>query len=601
MATEYENFREQVRNAADIVEVISGYVALKKKGPRYWGCCPFHGEKTPSFAVTPSKNMFFCFGCHEGGDVFHFIMKSENCSFGEAVKLLAQRYGIPIPEREKTPAEIALEKKNKEIMTVNDMACRYFHACLTKTDYGKTAKQYLLDRGITQDIMEQFSLGYALNRFDGLMISLGKRGYTKSRLFEAGLIKQNERGYYDTFRHRVMIPIKNPRGEIVGFGGRALSSEVAAKYLNTGETAWFNKKNLLFGLDVALKHIREKKQAVIVEGYMDAISLHSAGFRNVVASMGTAFTAEQAKLLRRIAEEIIFCYDSDDAGRTNSVRAVTVALQNGLENVKVAGVPEGKDPDEYVRKYGAEAFKNVLDTAESGLDFQINWTLQQNNVTNLAGKVEAVSNILPFLLECKTEIEVADHIRKLAEQLTINESLIQEEYRKLDKKGNHKRPTASVPQKLVADTNTPEKQAEKMLIAVLVERPEILPELQEEIESVGFKIPQYQELYQAILDNYDSRVDVHINVDKLYGAVGQEAGKALAELLANCYVNEYPERIAADSLRSMKIAFLEEENEKHCRLAAEYLKLSDSRYVEELRESQRIKDEIKNLYGKQQQ
>lgn len=593
MTTEYENFKEQVRSSADIVEVVSSYMTLKKKGPRYWGCCPFHGEKTPSFTVTPSRNMFHCFGCNEGGDVFSFVMKMERCSFFEAVKLLAGRYGIPIPEKEKTPAEVAREKKTAAIMNMNETACRFFEACLTKTDYGKAAYQYLLGRGITPEIIQQFSLGYALNRFDGLMVSLGKRGFSREQLLEAGLLKRSDRGLYDTFRDRVMIPIKNPRGKIVGFGGRALSKEVAAKYLNTAETSWFNKKYILFGLDVAKDYIRSSHQAIVVEGYMDAISLHAAGFKNVVASMGTAFTAEQAKLLKKLSAEVIFCYDSDMAGRNNSVRAVTVALQNGLKQVRVAGVPEGKDPDEFVRKNGSEAFKQVLEAALPGLDFQINWTINQNNVTNLAGKVEALSNILPFLLECETGIEVAEHIRRLAERLTISERLIMEEYHKLEKSSSSvKAPKLEPKPKPTMEVNTPEQQAERMLLAVLIEEPSILPELQAAIEEEGFSDIQHRAIYTAILDNWSDPLEVN----RLYASLDPEGNKVLANILANCVVQGDAGVIAADSLRSMKIAFLEKENEKHCRLAAEYLKASDSRYVEELRESQRIKNEIQELY-----
>ena len=593
MATDFENFKEQVRAAADIVEVVSSYVTLKKRGNRYWGCCPFHGEKTPSFTVTPGRNMFFCFGCHEGGDVFKFVMKSENCSFSEAVKHLANRYGIPVPEKEKTPAELAREKKTAAMLATNELANRYFHACLTKTGYGKQALAYLAGRGITPEIIESFSLGYALNSFNGLLTSLGKRGYKAEQLLEAGLVKRNDRGYYDTFRHRVMIPIKNARGGIVGFGGRSLDNAVQAKYLNTGETAWFNKKYLLFGLDVALKNIRSSGQAIVVEGYMDAISLHAAGFGNVVASMGTAFTAEQARILKRIAKEVIFCYDSDAAGRNNSVRAVSVALQNGLENVRIAGVPEGKDPDEYVRQQGAEAFQKVLDTALNGIDFQIEWTISQNNVTNLAGKVETVSNILPFLLECNSEIEVAAYIRNLAERLTLGEQLILDEYRKLAKKGSRQaRPVPAKQAALAVETNTPEQQAERMLLAVLIEKPGLLPVLQDEIEKVGYTLAQHQQIYAAIAENYAA-----LDINRIYDALDETTTTILAGILANCVVEGDPQKIAEDSIRSMRLAALEKENLKHCQQAAAYMQASDPRYVEELRESQRIKHEIKELCG----
>ena len=325
MDGEFESFKEQVRSTANIVEVISGYVPLKKRGQNFWGCCPFHGEKTPSFAVNPAKNMFYCFGCHVGGDIFKFVMKIEDCGFTEALKLLAARYGIAVPERHKTAAEIWREKQKERINETNATAARFFQACLLKTPYGKGALAYLNGRGINQDIIASFSIGYALNNFTALVSSLGKRGFQPQELVAAGLVaKGRDEQLYDKFRNRVMIPIKDGRGKIVGFGGRVLDNSTP-KYLNTAETEWFNKRRLLFALDVAYKPIRASKQAIVVEGYMDAISLHAAGISNVVASMGTAFATEQAKLLKRIADEIVFCYDSDSAGRRASVRAVSIA------------------------------------------------------------------------------------------------------------------------------------------------------------------------------------------------------------------------------------------------------------------------------------
>ena len=385
MNGDFENFKEQVRSTADMVEIISGYVPLKKKGQNYWGCCPFHGEKTPSFSVNPGKSMFYCFGCHEGGDIFKFIMKIENCSFMDALKLLAGRYGIPIPEKQKTAAEIAREKQRDSIYSANELASKFFQACLTKTAYGEPALAYLAGRGIGKEIIAGFGIGYALNNFTALVSSLAKRGCQPQVLEAAGLAARGRDGYYDKFRNRVIIPIRDARGRIVGFGGRVLDNSTP-KYLNTAETQWFNKRRLLFGLDIALKAIRKSGRAVVVEGYMDAISLHAAGFDNVVASMGTAFSQEQAKLLQRLADEVIFCYDSDSAGRKASVRAVSIAREAGLK-VRIAGVPDGKDPDEYVRQHGSAAFAQVLAAAQNGIDFQIDETILQNNIANLAGKV----------------------------------------------------------------------------------------------------------------------------------------------------------------------------------------------------------------------
>lgn len=591
MNEEYENFKEQVRSTADIVEVISGYVALKKRGQNYWGCCPFHGEKTPSFSVNPSKNMFYCFGCHEGGDIFKFIMKSENCGFVDALKLLAKKYGIPVPERQKTAAEIQREQKAAQIYETNAMAARFFQACLLRTEHGKEAMAYLKGRGITEEIINSFSIGYALNNYNALISSLGKRGFSSQILLKAGLALSGK-GVYDKFRNRVMIPIKDPRGRIVGFGGRVLDDSTP-KYLNTGETEWFNKRHLLFGFDIALAEIRKQKQAIVVEGYMDAISLHAAEITNVVASMGTAFAEEQAKLLKRAAEEVVFCYDSDTAGRRASVRAVSIARAAGLK-VRVAAVPDGKDPDEFVRNHGKESFIQIVKNAQNGIDFQMDETIMQNNVTNLAGKVEAVSNILPFLLECKNEIEIAEHIRRLAQRLTIDEGLITEEYRKVARKGATKVDRVPV-QTPVQHSNTAQQQAEAMLLAVLLEIPSKALDCLDVIEVVGFCNPVHERIFRLLLEQaHNGETDM----DMLYDNLDADAASVLAGIVARHMPEGDRTMIMNDCLRQMQRLYLEKEYEKHSQLAETYERTADVRFMDELMESQRIKNEIKKLYGK---
>lgn len=591
MSEEFESFKEQVRSSADIVDVVSGYVTLKKRGNNYWGCCPFHGEKTPSFAVNPQKNFFYCFGCHTGGDVFRFIMKIENCNFMDAMKLLAGKYGIPVPERQKSAREIEREKLAKEIVDANGMAARFFSACLNKTDHGKPALTYLANRGITPEIIESFTIGYALDNFTALVSSLGKRSYKADILVKAGLASVGRNGgAYDKFRGRVMIPIKDPRGRIVGFGGRVLG-DGQPKYLNTAETEWFNKRYLLFGMDIAMPHIKKAAAAVVVEGYMDAISLHAAGIGNVVASMGTAFSAEQAKLLKRMADEVIFCYDSDGAGRRASVRAVSIARSAGLK-VRVAGVPDGKDPDEYVRHHGREAFLKVLEAAPEGIEFQINETISQNNVTNLAGKVEAVANILPFLLECKTEIEAAEHIRRLAQRLTIDEGLILEEYHKAGRKTNAASPPqAAAPDMVLAQTDNP---AEELLLAVILEHPDLAMECHDVIDEVGFTSEARRLIYDGILAQGEVTA---VDINALAEGLDDTASSMLAGLMAMHIPEGAADKIAEDCLRQMRKAYLEKAYNRHRVLAVQYEKNGDNRVMDELMESQRIKNEIKKLYG----
>ena len=591
MDGEFESFKEQVRSTADIVEVISGYVPLKKRGANFWGCCPFHGEKTPSFAVNPGKNMFYCFGCHEGGDIFKFIMKIESCTFMEAVKNLAGRYGIAVPERQKTAQEIKREQERQRIYDTNATAAKFFQACLLHTDYGKPALAYLERRGINQSIIESFSIGYALNSFGALVSNLGRRAYRPEELIAAGLAAQGREKIYDKFRNRVMIPIKDAKGRIVGFGGRVLD-QGEPKYLNTAETQWFNKRRILFAMDVAYKAIRQSRQAIVVEGYMDAISLHAAGISNVVASMGTAFAAEQAKLLKRVAEEVIFCYDSDSAGRRASVRAVSIARTEGLR-VRIAGVPEGKDPDEYVRRYGKEAFLKVIAAAINGIDFQIEETILQGDISNLAGKVDAVSNILPFLLECKNEIEAAEHIRHLAQRLTIDEGLILEEYRKAAKKGGAQKENVAVPVPTVRKLSA-RRQAEEQLLAVLLEQPQLAEKCLEVVRLIGWSENALAEIYAHLQGMAEEGV---FTIDKLNDALEGPAQSILAGIRTKTLPTEDGEKFVDDCLRRLRRLYLEQEYEKHRLLADEYERSADERFMQELVETQRIKDEIKKLYG----
>lgn len=604
MEQEWESFKEQVRSSANILEVASSYVNLQRRGRRYWGCCPFHGEKTPSFSVNPDKGLFYCFGCHAGGDVFAFVRQIEHCDFSEALKLLAARYHIPVPEGQKSAQEAAREQQRQAVVEANELACRYFQACLTKMPQGREALDYLAARGINASIIQRFSLGYALPSFRSLLVNLSKRGIKEEVLLAAGLVAKGREGScYDKFRQRVMIPIKNPRGQIVGYGGRLIGAQqAAAKYMNTAETDFFNKRYLLFALDVALPAIRAAKQAIVVEGYMDAISLHAAGIENAVASMGTAFSQQQARLLGRCAGEVVFCYDSDPPGRAAAVRAVSLARSNGLQ-VRVALVPEGKDPDEFIRARGSqgrEAFLQVIARAEEGLAFQLNEVLRQNNTTSLAGKVQAVANIIPFLLEGGSEIEAAAYIRQLAQRLVIDEALILEEYRKAARSQGRRQPGGRTAQ---AVAETPVQQvpeglpAEKLLLVCLLNQPQLLPNCAATVERWGFSCPAYQAIYEG-LQAYEAAPGAGEVGSFLAARLEEEegAGRALAQLAAQPLPGQALDAVVGDCCWQLDCHHLQQEYQRHAALAAEYVRAQDGRYVEELAASQQIKQQISQLY-----
>lgn len=592
---EYVNFKEQVRQAADIVSIVAETVDLKKRGNRYWGCCPFHGEKTPSFTVDPVKGLFHCFGCGAGGDVFSYVMRRDHVEFFEALKTLAEKYGIPIPEREKSAKELAWEKETKAVYQANELADRFFHACLTRTQYGKQGLAYLAGRGIGPDIIESFTLGMAPPDFTTLHTNLEKRGVTEETLVKAGLVNRRNSGsgVYDKFRARIMIPIKDPRGRVEGFTGRILHAEDSpAKYMNTGETPWFHKGKLLFGLDRAMSEIRKRGQALVVEGHMDAISLHAAEITWTVASMGTAFTEYQAMLLKRLAPEVIFCFDSDSAGKNAAMRAIPLALKAGLQ-CRVMHVTDGKDPDEFVRKEGREAFEELIKNAKTGIDYEVDTVLASEDTDTLSGKVAVVAKVLPFFKDCTSDVEVGERIRDLARRLSIDEGMVQSEYRKL-LRGNGK--STFNPEWLLQKKMRPEsptEQAERLVLRAFLERIPPQPG-QEGIAHVdSFTVKERQEIFQQLLlllkeGRYQDPRD-------LFAVLSESAQEELVQILhLNVQRSTLPV-ILADCLRRMEIGALEKEYERHSQLAGQYEKEGNEKFLQELAECHRIKMEIGKL------
>ena len=597
MDQQYEDFKRQVKDSSDIVDVIAGYISLQKKGRYYWACCPFHGEKTPSFSVDKERQFFYCYGCHTGGDVFTFVQKIENCTFPEAVKTLAGRANIPVPETHRTEADVRREQRRKDLYAVNELACRYFSACLQKTRPGAAALEYFHNRGITDAVIERFSLGYSLPSFNALEFNLTRKGCSREQLAAAGLIRERNGSYSDFFVNRVMIPIKDPRGKVIAFGGRVMDDGLP-KYLNTGETDVFQKRETLFGLDVALKAIREAKEAIIVEGYMDAISLHAAGINRAVASLGTAFSEQHAKLLHRVTENVVFAYDSDDAGRRNAVRAVSIAKKAGL-SVKVLNVPEGKDPDAFVRKSGRDAFEDLVKNAWDGTEFQIRYTISKNNVSELAGKVQCVSNIIPYLQECKTEIEAEGYIRFLAKELVIDEGLIMGEYRK--KAANRfsgGNPVIRTPVQSAQPVPSALEQAERKLLLLFFRYSGLIDSYKDTLQQTGFASPVRQSIYEKICKL--GNVDFSTVKESLFAAGDEDTNAETARILAgeDFAADEAGLKQIADGyVRRMQREFLQRAYEDHRRLADMYAGMNDPRFEDEIKICNELRGKITNLYG----
>lgn len=437
-SAEMDDFVNQVRERSDIYAVVSRYLTLNLKGGRYWACCPFHNEKTPSFTISPERGMFYCFGCHEGGNVFKFISMMEKISYFEAIKLQAERLGIAMPSRKKSPEEIQRENKRKSLLEIMSLAQIFYHNCLTKTAKGAPCRKYLESRGITDGVIKKFNLGFAPSDSREIIRTLESNGAAVERLVEAGIAVNNSSsaGVHDRMFGRMIIPIADAYGNVVAFGGRVINPADEPKYLNTPETSLFSKGKMLFGLDKTGRAITTSNSAIVVEGYMDAIALVNAGIENVVATLGTALTSEQAKLLARYTRKIILCYDSDEAGQRATIRALPI-LQKENAEVLVVAVPDGKDPDEFLRKHGKGAFEKLVKNAEPFVDYRINYIVERANLNSLAGKMAALREILPALIKITDVVLRNEYVKELSNTLHMDEGTIKNEWKKLAAKAEN--------------------------------------------------------------------------------------------------------------------------------------------------------------------
>lgn len=435
-SVDFQDFIDEVIQKNDIVDLISRYVTLKRVGNRFQALCPLHNDKkTPSFSVSPDKQLFHCFGCGAGGTVIHFIMAKENLDFMEAVKLLAERAGVPVPDQrsaaEKNRAAQIHEKK-KRMYAMNAEAARFFFNNLIAPE-NKKALDYLKNRKLSNATIKNFGLGYAPDSWSTLIDYMKEKGYSEEELAEAGLAVKRENGtFFDKFRDRVMFPIIDLRGNVIAFGGRILSDkENAPKYLNSPETLVFKKKENLFAMNIA-KNSKEG-QFLLMEGYMDVISLHQNGFDNAVASLGTAFTPQQADLLKRYADKAVLCYDSDEAGQKATQRAGEI-LREAEIKTKVLKLNEGKDPDEYIKLKGPEMFRFSLDNAESFIEYKIHSIEKKYNLEDTVEKIEFIEQIAKVFANIKNDVEREVYIKKIARETDVSPDNINVRVREIARK-----------------------------------------------------------------------------------------------------------------------------------------------------------------------
>ena len=494
-----EELIEEIRSRSDIVDVISGYVKLKRKGSSWFGLCPFHNEKSPSFSVSRDKQMYYCFGCGAGGNVFTFLMEYENFSFVEALQFLADRAGIQLPQQEYSKEARQEADLKSQLLKIHKEAAQFYFYQL-KSQNGKTAYQYLLDRGLSRETIVHFGLGSASRYSGALYRYLKEKGYSDELLIQTGLFLQDEkRGMYDKFWNRVMFPIMDVNNRVIGFGGRVMG-DGKPKYLNSPETKIFDKSRNLYGLNFARSS--RKKNLIACEGYMDVIAMHQAGFDNAVASLGTALTAAQASLMKRYTDEVLLLYDSDEAGRKAAVRAIPLLRRAGLGQ-KVVDLSPYKDPDEFIKAEGAQAFEERLQKGRNGFLFQVDAAGKEFDLGDPQGQSDFFHRIASMLLEFEDEIERTSYLKAAAREYHVKEEMLSRLVNRLAVNGET--PVRQVQQPQSVKEKEKEdgyEKAQKLMITWMVNVPDLIKELDAYLKPEDFVTPLYREVVKMLRKQY---------------------------------------------------------------------------------------------------
>lgn len=554
MALIPENTIEEILSRVDIVELISGYIPLKRAGRSYRALCPFHSEKTPSFMVNPERQIFHCFGCSAGGNAFGFVMRYERLEFPEAVELLAKKAGVALP---KAASGVRLSQSQSiltQLYKINELAANLYFEQLYSAQ-GEAALKYLTKRAVSKDSIEKFKLGFAFDRWDGLLNYLRGKGIPLGLIEKAGLIiPKDNGGYYDRFRNRLIVPILDTRNRVLGFGARVLD-ESLPKYINSPETPVYSKGKILFGLNSAYEAIRLNDSAIIVEGYLDLITPYQAGFKNIVASCGTALTLEQLRLIKRYTNNVVMVYDSDNAGMLATVRSLDLLIEEGL-NVQVAGLPEGYDPDGYLRRLGPDKFRELLEKAKDIFDYKMEILKSKYSRVTIANKANIASEMLPTISKFSNMVLKSAYLKKLAEALKVDESSLWSELKKV----NHARDySVTRKEKDASNGAGPLRQpllasstAERLLVKLMLEETEFIAHLREKISPADFKDRSLSQIVSRMFELFcaGKKIDAKCLVSQ---CADPQAAQTICELLASDYPQQADRaRILEDCLSRMK-------------------------------------------------
>ncbi len=578
-----ENTLDDIRSRVDIVEVISEYIHLKKKGRNYVGPCPFHQEKDPSFTVSPEKQIFYCFGCAAGGNVFKFLMLHEGFTFQEAVESLARRVGVTIPIQ-KYGGRSTGPRKTDSVIKINLLAKEFFQQVLSRWEEAAPAREYLQKRGLSWETVNNFELGFAPGAWNSLVRYLNKHEVAVDNLLKLGLAVQGKKGAYDRFRSRIIFPIRDFSGDVIGFGGRILGAG-EPKYLNTPETEYFNKSKVLYGLNESRRYIREAGYAIIMEGYMDVISAHQNGVNNAVASLGTSLTREQVRLLMRYTRDMVIAYDADVAGVAATMRGLDLMQEMGCR-VRVISIPEGKDPDEFLQSHGIDAWEQLVTGAESLLEYKFR-QLSAEGIGKGENKSTVLQQLLPNLANIQDDVERAESIKLLATRLHTSWDAVASDLNRFIEKERKKRPN---PDKIAKNKHNikhnnrqldARTKAEKMLLRLILENPRLVSTVQKELENNFFSYPVFNRVYEKALPLMERKDYSPANI---FDLLDENDQKVLSDLLMENIPDTEPVKILPSYIEAMQKFLRQERRESLMDKLVEAERAGDQKQVSEILE-----------------